>query len=77
VSLRESHHGCYCLLTQNLSALTVQGAVAALDTAGVSSALDIGGADGQFVLKLMAVRSAAVAGDFFEVTPAGTHRGLT
>jgi hypothetical protein len=36
------------------SRLTVHGAVAALDTAGVSTVLDVGGADGQFVLELMA-----------------------
>jgi O-methyltransferase domain/Dimerisation domain len=40
----------------DLSALTVQGAVAAIDTAGVSSVVDVGGADGQFVLALMAAR---------------------
>jgi hypothetical protein len=38
----------------DLSALTVQGAVAALDTTGVSTVVDVGGADGQFVLELMA-----------------------
>jgi hypothetical protein len=38
----------------DLSALTVQGAVAALDVAGVSTVVDVGGADGQFVLELMA-----------------------
>jgi len=38
----------------DLSTLTVQGAVAALDTAGVSTVVDVGGADGQFVLELMA-----------------------
>src|ERR1700678_2600852 len=38
----------------DLSALTVRGAVAPLDTAGVSSGVDVGGADGQFVLGLMA-----------------------
>lgn len=37
----------------DLSALTVQGAVAALDTTGVSTVVDVGGADGQFVLELM------------------------
>jgi O-methyltransferase/methyltransferase family protein len=39
----------------DLSALTVQGAVAALDAAGTSTVVDVGGADGQFVLELMAV----------------------
>jgi SAM-dependent methyltransferase len=39
----------------DLSALTVQGAVAALDIAGVSTVLDVGGADGQFVLELIGV----------------------
>jgi hypothetical protein len=38
----------------DLSALTVQGAVAGLDTAGLSSVVDVGGADGQFILELMA-----------------------
>jgi hypothetical protein len=38
----------------NLSALTVQGAVGRLDVAGVSTVVDVGGADGQFVLELMA-----------------------
>jgi hypothetical protein len=38
----------------DLSALTVAGAVAALDTAGVSTVVDVGGADGQFVLELLA-----------------------
>jgi hypothetical protein len=37
----------------DLSTLTVQGAVAALDTAGVSTVVDVGGANGQFVLELM------------------------
>jgi hypothetical protein len=38
----------------DLSSLTVRGAVAAVDTAGVSTVVDVGGADGQFVLELMA-----------------------
>lgn len=38
----------------DLSALTVRGAVDAIDTAGVSTVVDVGGADGQFVLDLMA-----------------------
>ncbi|GAA4508119.1 methyltransferase [Actinoallomurus oryzae] len=38
----------------DLSNLTVQGAVAAIDTAGVSTVVDVGGADGRFVLALMA-----------------------
>jgi O-methyltransferase/methyltransferase family protein len=38
----------------DLSTLTVLGAVAALDTTGVSTVVDVGGADGQFVLELMA-----------------------
>lgn len=38
----------------DLSALTVQGAVACLDVSGVSTVVDVGGADGQFVLELMA-----------------------
>jgi hypothetical protein len=38
----------------DLSSLTVQGAVAAVDTTGVSTVVDAGGADGQFVLELMA-----------------------
>ena len=38
----------------DLSSLTVRGAVAAVDTAGVSTVVDVGGADGQFVLSLMA-----------------------
>jgi hypothetical protein len=38
----------------DLSSLTVRGAVAAIDTAGVSTVVDVGGADGQFVLDLMA-----------------------
>lgn len=37
----------------DLSALTVQGAVAGLDTTGVSTVVDVGGADGEFVLELM------------------------
>ena len=37
-----------------VSALTIQGAMAALDIAGVSTVVDVGGADGQFVLELMA-----------------------
>jgi hypothetical protein len=37
-----------------LSALTVLGAVAALDVSGVSTVTDVGGADGQFVLELIA-----------------------
>jgi hypothetical protein len=41
----------------DLSALTVQGAVAALDITGVSAVLDVGGADGQFVLELMAAHA--------------------
>jgi hypothetical protein len=35
------------------SSMTVRGAVAALDTAGVSTVLDVGGANGEFVLALM------------------------
>jgi O-methyltransferase domain len=38
----------------DLSSLTVRGAVPAVDTAGVSTVVDVGGADGQFVLELMA-----------------------
>jgi hypothetical protein len=38
----------------DLSALTVRGAVAAFDTAGASTVVDVGGADGQFALELMA-----------------------
>ena len=38
----------------DLSSLTVQGAVGAVDTAGVSTVVDVGGADGQFILELMA-----------------------
>ena len=38
----------------DLSALTVRGAVAAADTAGASTVVDVGGADGQFVLELLA-----------------------
>jgi hypothetical protein len=38
----------------DLSALTVRTAVAALDTAGVATVVDVGGADGQFVLELLA-----------------------
>lgn len=41
----------------NLSSLTVQGAVAALDTTGVSTAVDVGGANGPFILEIG--RSAA------------------
>jgi hypothetical protein len=37
----------------DLSALTVLGAVAALDVSGVSTVMDVGGADGQFVLQLL------------------------
>lgn len=37
----------------DLSALTVLGAVAALDVSGVSTVVDVGGADGQFVLELL------------------------
>jgi hypothetical protein len=37
----------------DLSSLTVQGAVTAVDIAGVSTVVDVGGADGQFVLELM------------------------
>lgn len=37
-----------------MSSLTAAGAVAAADTAGVSTVVDVGGADGQFVLELMA-----------------------
>ncbi|NJQ03145.1 methyltransferase [Streptomyces zingiberis] len=37
----------------DVSALVTQGAVAALDTAGVSTVVDVGGADGHFVLGLM------------------------
>ncbi|MGW4128567.1 methyltransferase [Amycolatopsis japonica] len=40
----------------DLSTLTVRGAVAALDTAGVSTVVDVGGSDGQFVLELLAAR---------------------
>lgn len=40
----------------DISALTVHGAVAALDVSGVSTVVDVGGADGQFVLELMAAR---------------------
>ncbi|MGH3278246.1 MAG: methyltransferase [Trebonia sp.] len=40
----------------DISALTVQGAVAALDVSGVSTVVDVGGADGPFVLELMAAR---------------------
>ncbi|HUN34925.1 MAG TPA: methyltransferase [Trebonia sp.] len=36
-----------------LSTLTVQGAVAALDVSGLSNVVDVGGADGQFVLELI------------------------
>ncbi|GLY83779.1 methyltransferase [Actinoallomurus iriomotensis] len=38
----------------DLANLTVQGAVAGIDTAGVSTAVDVGGADGRFILELMA-----------------------
>jgi O-methyltransferase domain/Dimerisation domain len=38
----------------DLSHLTVQGAVGAVDTAGVSTVVDVGGADGEFILELMA-----------------------
>lgn len=37
----------------DLSALTVLGAVAALDVSGLSTVVDVGGADGQFVLELL------------------------
>lgn len=37
-----------------MSSLMVQGAVTAIDVAGVSTVVDVGGADGQFVLELMA-----------------------
>jgi hypothetical protein len=37
-----------------LSSLQIAGAVAAADTAGVSTVVDVGGADGQFVLELLA-----------------------
>src|ERR1700722_19164843 len=40
----------------DLSALTVQGAVTSLDVPGVSTVVDVGGADGQFVLALIAAR---------------------
>lgn len=36
------------------SVMAVRGAVAAVDTDGVSTVVDVGGADGQFVLELMA-----------------------
>jgi hypothetical protein len=42
----------------DLSSLTIRGAVAAVDTAGVSTVVDVGGADGQFILELMAVHPA-------------------
>lgn len=42
----------------DLSALTVRGAVAAVDTAGVSTVVDVGGADGQFLLELMTANPA-------------------
>lgn len=38
----------------DLSSLTTRGAVAAADTTGVSTVVDVGGADGQFILALMA-----------------------
>lgn len=38
----------------DLSNLSVRGAVAAVDTAGVSTVVDVGGADGQFILEMMA-----------------------
>jgi hypothetical protein len=38
----------------DVSALTIQGTMAALDLAHVSTVVDVGGADGQFVLELMA-----------------------
>jgi hypothetical protein len=38
----------------DLSNLTVAGAVAATDIAGASTVVDVGGADGQFVLEVMA-----------------------
>ena len=38
----------------DLSSLTVQGAVDAVDTAGVSTVVDVGGADGQSIPELMA-----------------------
>jgi hypothetical protein len=37
-----------------MSSLTAAGTVAAADTAGVTTVVDVGGADGQFVLELMA-----------------------
>jgi hypothetical protein len=37
-----------------MSSLTTAGAVTAADTAGVSTMVDVGGSDGQFVLELMA-----------------------
>jgi hypothetical protein len=46
--------GLFAAAMADLSALTVTGAVAALDTAGVSTVVDVGGADGQFVLELLA-----------------------
>jgi hypothetical protein len=39
---------------RDLSGLVMRGAVAAVDTAGVSTVMDVGGADGQFVMELMA-----------------------
>jgi hypothetical protein len=41
-------------LMADMSGLTVAGAVATADTAGVSTVVDVGGADGQFVFELMA-----------------------
>ncbi|MFD2421754.1 methyltransferase [Amycolatopsis pigmentata] len=38
----------------DISGLVTQGAVAALDTTGVSTVVDVGGAEGQFVLALLA-----------------------
>jgi hypothetical protein len=42
----------------DLSQLTIRGAVASVDTTGVRDVVDVGGADGQFILELMAAHPA-------------------
>lgn len=46
----------------DLSGLVTQGALAAVDTTGVTSALDVGGAEGDFVLGLMQANPSLLGG---------------
>ncbi|WP_216901924.1 methyltransferase [Nocardia alni] len=58
----------------DLSGLVTQGAVAAVDTTGVSTVVDVGGADGQFVLALLA-GDPALRGQVLDLPHAAERAG--